>query len=281
MRGALAIMANAGGQAVPREISGLAYSADDDVLYAVTDAGWLLHLVPRVADGRLVGLTLTRQVRLTDPRGRPLHRAVADAEGLAALAADDGQPGNTRLVVSFEGRPRIAEHAGDGRQLREYVLSPPLDDPTRLDGPNHGLEALALHPTHGYVVALERPLRGSGAAGITLYAQDGRRWQYPAADPLTQSVTGLDTLTDGSLLAVERTYAGPFRPVVCTISRLILGDTLVTEVLGRYSSAHGWPVDNFEAIAHHRDRHFFVASDDNENPLQQALLLYLELPGGD
>lgn len=279
VRGALTLRTRVEGHAIPREISGLAYSADDRVLYAVTDAGWLLHLAPRFADGELVGIDLLARHRLADAQGRALARVDADAEGLAALAGADGQAGNTRLVVSFEGRPRLAEHATDGRQLRAHALRAPLVDPARYDSRNHGLEALAFHPTHGYLLAPERPLRGAVRKGVTLYAQDGRQWIYPVEDVTTQSLTGLASLGDGSLLALERHYAGPFLPVVCTISHLRFdGTQLAIARLARYSSAEGWPVDNFEAIAVHRARHYFIASDDNEHPLQRALLIYLEWP---
>ncbi|HMM75721.1 MAG TPA: esterase-like activity of phytase family protein [Gammaproteobacteria bacterium] len=279
VRGALALRTLVEGHAIPREISGLAFSADDGILYAVTDAGWLLHFVPRIEHGLLVGVSLVAQHRLAATSGRPLPRGATDAEGLAALAGNDGRAGNTRLLVSFEGRPLVAEHAPDGRRLRVRPLRPPLTAIEGYDGRNHGLEALALHPAHGYIVAPERPLRGSAHTGITLYAEDGARWSYPVEDPDAQSLTGLDTLPDGTLLALERRYAGFLSPVVCTLSRLHLdGERLRVEVLARYSSANGWPVDNFEAIAWHGDRHFFVASDDNENPLQRALLIYFELP---
>jgi hypothetical protein len=60
---------------------------------------------------------------------------------------------------------------------------------------------------------------------------------------------------------------------------------LRVEPLARFSSAEGWPVDNFEAIAHHRDGRFFIASDDNASRWQRGLFVYLELrepgSGGD
>lgn len=277
--GALALRATVDGHAVPREISGLAWSKDDEVLYAVTDAGWLLQLRPRIVAGRLVGVALLRQDRLADADGHPLARGQSDAEGLAAIDGADGRPGNTRLLVSFEGHPLIAEHAPDGRRLRIWPLRPPLDRRDLYHHPNHGMEALALLPAHGYVVAEEKPLRGATTAAITLYAEDGLQWYYPVDDTRSRSITGLDTLPDGSLLAVERRYAGLLSPVVCTLSRLrVDGNELEVDRLAIYSSAQGWPVDNFEAIAVHDDAHFFIASDDNENPLQQALLIYLELP---
>ena len=279
VRGALTLRTEIDGRAIPREISGLAWSEDDRVLYAITDAGWLLQLAPRFIDDRLVGVTLLSRVRLADGKGHALPRRAADAEGLAALDAADGRPGNTRLLVSFEGTPVIAEHAPDGRRLSRWPLPAPLAAAAQYDSPNHGLEAIAVLPRHGYVVAPERPLRDAPHDAVMLYTFDGMFWRYPVDDSTAQSITGLDTLPDGTLLAVERRYSNPWMPIVCTLSRLHLSDAgLDVDVLARYSSALGWPVDNFEAIAYHRDGHFFIASDDNENPLQRGLLIYFELP---
>lgn len=278
VRGALALRSSLAGRPVPRELSGLAWSEDDGLLYAVSDAGWLLHLEPRIADGLLQGLRLVATHRLADAQGRPLPPREADAEGLALRGGADGRAGNTRLLISFEGEPVVATHTPDGRRHDTLPLPPALTDLTRYAGRNHGLEALAWHPLHGLVTAPEKPLRGDSRRAITLYAADGRRWTYPVADVDTQSITGLDTLPDGSLLAVERRYASPWLPVVCTLSVLApAGDTLRIRPLASFSSARGWPVDNFEAVAHHRGQRFFIVSDDNESPLQRSLLIYFEI----
>jgi len=39
----------------------------------------------------------------------------------------------------------------------------------------------------------------------------------------------------------------------------------------------GYQIDNFEGIAHHRGKRFFLISDDNDFFLQRTLLLYIEL----
>lgn len=275
--GALAVRARVDGEPVPREWSGLAWSEDDALLYAVSDAGWLLHLEPVFADERLQGLRLRDAFRLTDVDGTRLSHGRADAEGLALLEGADGRPDNTRLLISFEGDPVVAEHTREGRRRLTHRLPPPLADATRYAGRNHGLEALAWHPRYGLIVAPERPLRGSARHAVTLYGQGGQQWTYPVDDIDTQSITGLDTLPDGRLLAVERRYSQPWLPVVCTLSVLDLqADALRLAPLARFSSARGWPVDNFEAIAHHRGQRFFIASDDNESPLQRTLLIYFE-----
>ena len=277
VRGALALDRGVGSTAMPREISGLAWSADDRILYAVTDGGQLLLLRPRLSHGDLVGLSLLAVHPLADTDGVPLGSGATDAEGLAVLDGADGRTGNTRLLISFEGRPLLAEHAPDGRRRRVLTLPGGLADARLYAGGNQGLEALAWHPDHGVVVAPEHPLRGEAGSAVTLHAGDGATWRYFVENVDEQSITGLDTLPDGSLLALERRYSHPWLPVVITISRLRLDDDgLVATPLARFSSAEGWPVDNFEAIAWHRGNRFFIASDDNASPWQRALLVYLE-----
>jgi hypothetical protein len=157
-------------------------------------------------------------------------------------------------------------------------LPPPLAVAGHYAGTNRGLEALAWHDGHGAILAPESPLRGTAHTAVTLYASDGRRWRYPVDNAVEQSITGLDSLPDGSLLALERRYARPWLPVVITVSRLRLAEHgLQIEPLARFSSTQGWPVDNFEAIAYHREGRFFIASDDNASPWQRGLLVYLEI----
>jgi len=278
IRGALALRNEVGTTPIPREISGLAWSGDDRILYAITDDGQLMHLRPRFDHGQLTALDLLAAHRLTDTAGVALGQGASDAEGLALLAGEDGHPGNSRLLISFEGRPVLAEHRPDGRRLRVRALPSPLADARRYTGTNLGLEALAWHPVHGAILAPERPLRGGGSSAVTLYADDGARWRYLVDVAAEQSITGLDSLPDGSLLALERRYTRPWLPLVITLSRLHLAaDGLQVGRLARFSSADGWPVDNFEAIAYHRDGCFFIASDDNASRWQRALVVYLSL----
>jgi len=55
------------------ELSGLAWDADEGLLYAVSDRGWLFHLRPTFSDGRLRDVSVVAAFALRDSRGRKLR----------------------------------------------------------------------------------------------------------------------------------------------------------------------------------------------------------------
>ena len=54
------------------ELSGLGWDTDEQVLYAVSDRGKLLHLRPTLSAGRLLDVTLIAKFALLDKAGKPL-----------------------------------------------------------------------------------------------------------------------------------------------------------------------------------------------------------------
>ena len=47
--------------------------------------------------------------------------------------------------------------------------------------------------------------------------------------------------------------------------------------MATFASSQGWLLTNFEGLTRHRDRRFFMVSDDNCNAWQAILLVYFEL----
>lgn len=91
-------------------------------------------------------------------------------------------------------------------------------------------------------------------------------------------MSALEALPDGSLVAMERAWDSVFFSLVISLKQLrIDADRLVVEKIARLSSSEGWILDNFEGLAHHLGKRFFIVSDDNQNPLQRTLLYYIEL----
>lgn len=93
-------------------------------------------------------------------------------------------------------------------------------------------------------------------------------------------MVGLDSDRDGALIALERRYLSPLAPLIISVRRIDLAtEPPRVEELARFSSAEGWPVDNFEGIARHAADRYFLVSDDNASAFQKTLLIYLALPG--
>lgn len=263
-------------------LSGLAWDADQDRLYAVSDFGELFHLAPVIEDGVLVDVALLDRVPLRGASGRPLEGTWSDAEGLAAVHADNGRDGDTELWVAFERRPRVWRYRPDGRVIGPLALPPDLTEATAYSDPNKALESIAMRGTQGWLCAPERPLAGIEDEWVPLVADDGRRWRYPLSGEPNGSVTALEALPDDGVLVLERSFVSVFRPLVIHLRRTSLdgpGDDepLAVEDVAVFDNGAGWQVDNFEGLAHHRDGRYFLVSDDNANGYQRTLLLYLEL----
>ena len=266
-------------------LSALAWDADEEILYAVSDLGVLLHLQPEWDGDNLRSITLLATHVLKDASGEPLDGDWDDAEGLVLEQARDGVSGNSVLLVSFEGETRVDAYRPDGTYLDRRTLPSALNDKDRFPGSNQGLEALTTLSGAGLVSGPQRPFEDSDKAFLHLYASAGQHWWFKPLDPDHSSLVALETLPDGRLLLLERRYISFFQPVLFAV-RLVdpreapRGGKLAVTDLAIFDSSKGWRIDNFEGIAHHTGNRAFIVSDDNTNPIQKTLLLYLDLDLG-
>jgi hypothetical protein len=262
------------------ELSGLAWDRDEAVLYALSDRGAVFHLQPVLHAGRLVDVRLLAAHPLRGDDGTPLAGAWSDAEGLVPEHEADGERGNTTLLVSFEGRPRVVRFAPDGARLASLNLPPALSRADAYRDPNSALEALVRHPSLGLMTAPERPLAGEDGRGIPLCTLTGHCRTYPLAATPGSALTALETHPDGGLLALERAFVSLFRPLVISLRHVRLPEgtgPVSVETLATFDTSRGWLVDNFEGLTRHEGRRYFMVSDDNGSPLQHTLLVYFEL----
>jgi len=262
------------------QLSGLAWDEDDDVLYALSDKSLLFGLRPVFHDGRLVDVSLVSAAPLLDPRtGKHLRWTRADSEGLDILNGRNGRRGDAELLISFEREPRIARYRPDGRFIADVPLADSLRDVRRYQGGNKMLEAVCVHPREGVLTAPEEPLDNATNAA-RLYRTDGSSWRFP---PGVGGISGLECLPDGDVLVLERDFETYRLHWHITLRRLHLAphtppDTLLpTETVAVLDSDHGLNVDNFEGLARHDARHYFMVSDNNDVFLQRTLLVYFEI----
>jgi hypothetical protein len=264
-------------------LSGLAWDEDSELLYALSDGGGLFHLKPEFDDrGFLRGVRLAQAHPLLDEAGIPLREPYNDSEGLAILNGHNGIQDDTKLLVSFDLRPRVILYDTKGRWLGEEKIPALLKDVRNYRDINNALEAASVHSRWGVLVGTELPLRNEPAGRVRIFAGDGRSWLYPLSDAPNSSLVAFEALSEGGLLTLERAFVAPFFPFVISLRRTepllpgMEGPLKVTDV-AVFNSSQGWHLDNFEGLTHYRDRRFFMVSDDNCISFQKTLLVYFAL----
>lgn len=264
------------------QLSDIAWDKNAGVLYAVSDKGALFHLHPIIRDDTLVDVKVSRAVPLRDlESGKPLEDRHADAEGLDILPNPSARSDDTELIVSFERFPRIVRYHTDGYAVGEYRLPAPLNDAARYVSSNRMLEATCHHPRFGVLTIPELPLKNEAPGYNRLFAlSGGKSWLYPVEDG--SRVVSLACLDNGDIVMLEGTFGTRFWRSHTTLKRIRLADlqadrTLRPESVVTLEPTKGFQIDNFEGIAHHRGKRFFLISDDNDFFLQRTLLMYFEL----
>ena len=264
-----------------RDLSDVAWDEDEQLLYAVSDDGNLIHLRPSFTDGLLRNADLVAAHRLKDDAGNRLPDEAADAEGLEILNGRNGERGDTQLIVAFDGQARIVRYRADGTLIGAYPLPKQLHDAEVSKGGDIALQAIAAHPKLGLIIAPEEPTVSPDL--FTLYGFNGGRWHFQPLDPEHSTLVGLEIGPGGSLLILERNYVNIFKPVVFAVRKLEVnprqtsgGNASVKDIFV-LSTAEDWALDNFEGLARHRADRYFMVSDDERNPFQRTLLVYFEV----
>jgi hypothetical protein len=262
------------------ELSGLAWDEQRKILYAVSDRGYLYHLKITLHNGKLTQVTVQHAYQLRNKKGKALKGKYGDAEGLTLKHNQKGRV--IELIISFEGKVRIARFNRQGQQLGRIKLPKKLSQKKYYRGNNKGLESVTLHPKYGVISAAELPLRNAPANYQTLYSNKGKVWHFRQSAQKSSSVTGLETMPDGNILVLERAYSGFFSPIIIRLRKVNLSQCnkqrhCKVDDIAVFNSMDGWRIDNFEGLTHYKDNQYFMVSDDNDNPIQNTVLVLLTI----
>ena len=260
------------------ELSGLAWDQDENLLYALSDNGYILHMLPVFSGHALQDIRLESGHRLLDENGKPLKFKQADSEGLAIENSTNGKRGDTRLIVSFERVPRLVSYMTDGTFAAPLILPSALADVSRYRGENTALEAVTVHPALGILTGPEAPLKDTETGVLNIYSLRGDHWSFPAHNKNQGALVDMVTLADGKIIALERVYNGLFSGMETTLHRIILdGKHIQADLIHTFTPEEGLFNDNFEGITHLGENYFMMVSDDNNHPLKRTLLVYFEI----
>ena len=260
-------------------LSALGWDEDEQLLYAVSDRGYLIHMrVEFDHDGFLHDARALSAHALRDERGRALRGRLMDSESLTVRYGDNSQRGDTQLTISFERRPRVIHFDATGKMIGRETLPTALQNPKSYRSGNRALESIAWHPQFHYLTAAEQPMRGVSELIVPLHALDSSHyWRYPLAAEPNAGLTAIEVMEDGSILTLERGFGVFFVPVISTLRRIPSlpnepGALLQPQIVARFNSGEGWFLDNFEGLAHLGNGRILMVSDDNTRSIQSTLL---------
>jgi len=271
------------------EFSGIAWDEDEQLLYAVSDEGYLYHLklqFSKDTSKKLTSIQVVFATKLKNAIGSPLKGKYSDSEGLSLKNGNNGKTGDSKLIVSFENKPRISEYSPSGELIKNIAIQKRFRKRKTYRTKNKALESVTNHPEYGILTVAQHPIKGDDIKYQTLYATSkGAKelvWHFQASDATNSSVTGLETLDDGSILILERVYQNPITPIIMSLKRLRLDrcnekKECETEEIARFDGADGWLLDNFEGLAKLHGNELLVVSDDNKNPLQKTIFVHFEV----
>ena len=159
LNGSIALKSSSYNSIPIKELSGIAWDKDDQILYAVSDEGYLYHLKITLNKNQLHDLKVVLATKLFDNNGIPLKGKYRDSEGLSTLNSNNDKQGDTQLLISFENKPRIAKFSTKGRMISKIRLPKKINKKSRFSHKNKALESVAYHSKYGVITAAEYPIK--------------------------------------------------------------------------------------------------------------------------
>lgn len=260
------------------ELSGLAWDADENLLYAITDKGHLFHFRLILDGNHLETVEPVYAAMLTDLAGEPIKKTRRDSEGLTVLNATNGKHGDTQLVIAFEGVPRLIRFTPQGHALMNIQLPKELQNQHAYRSGNTSLESVTYHPRYGFVTAPERSLKNYPLNVHTLYSTKGQRWSFLAYPAVNSGISALEALPNGNMLMIERSWSGLMNPFVLALRYVDFQQCApagVCQAQDLYVSSSYLFIDNYEGLTHIKGNQYLMVSDDgNSSFLNTKLTLF-------
>ncbi len=262
------------------ELSGLAWDQDEQLLYAVSDLGHLVHFKIEIKNDKIASVVPVFFGPLALTVGQ---EKFSDTEDLAAINSANGKKGDTELAVVFEDGPAAARFTAQGELIAPIPLPAQLLDRSAYRQVNQRLEAIAVLADGTFLFGPQTPLKSDKRSRHTLYDSDGRQWSYKAQQKKGSSTKALHLLPDGSLLVLEAENDQGFWASIglggkdARLRRLDLAscaDTRHCEIVD-YPNAAGDPIrGRFEGITNVSGDLFLMVTDETFG----AELMLVRLP---
>lgn len=262
------------------ELSALAWDQDEQLLYALSDKGRLYHFRLKLDGNRLLEAKPVFATYLEDVKGRHVKKHRRDSEGLLVIRGRNGKRGDSQLILSFEGSPRVIRFTPHGRAIKNIHLPRELRSAARFQTGNDSLEAVTYHSRYGYMTAPETPLKDQPRNLHTLYSMKGRKWSFMAYPAKNSGITALEALPNGDLLILERAWSGITKPLTISLRYLDFSKCSkqgACEVQNLKVLRSHFFMDNFEGLTRLQGNQYLMVSDDAGGGLLRSNLTLFTL----
>lgn len=247
-----------------------------DKMYALSDEGRLLRATLRLKGNKIEDISNAAFDPLW-PEGKEPDKADYDSEAMLHL-------GNNRFAIGFEQHHRIGLYQL-GKKIENIKIFPAPEEMTHLNEPNQGIEALAELAPNRLLALTETPRDDTeNPMGYIVDLKTGAWQKLYLKKTDAFRPTELAAFDDKHLLLLERSY-GVLNGMEARISLIKRSDirpdaVLETTELARFDDHTD--IDNMEGIATLKNKDgstdILLISDDNFNPVQQTILVLLNLP---
>ncbi len=263
------------------EFSGIAWDQDQQNLVILSDRGFIIHTKPVFNKNQLIDLKLLSYYPLLDTNGKELKHKASDSEGLALINSNNNRYNDTKLLVSFERKPRVVRYSIEGKLISTETINNDLNDIKNYQSANKALEAITLHNDFNIITGPERPLDKNNNL-LSLHNLNDKQWLFKPDNENYGSLVGLTTLPNNKIIALERIFPGIFAGMSNVIHLLTLDENILKqETIVKLQAEYGYFNENFEGISWHKNNRFFMISDNNDSLFQRTLLIYFEIPSLD
>lgn len=254
-----------------REMSGIAWDNDEQILYGISDDGYIVHMQLKITENNILeDVEIISTHRLKDITGKEKNEADSDAEGITLDRADNNIKGDTEIVLVLDNPARAERYSITG----VFIDSVPLhNNLSRLsENPAFQINAIAGNNETGYMFLTKERV---DYKDHQLYIGTESEKPVTLNSNASINIVGADYIVDNGLFILDRNYKSMWQPVIYCVRRIINYSRINT--IACFNSQDGWNLDNFEAIAHYRDNYFLMMSDDEESFFQKTLLVMFKI----
>jgi len=254
-----------------REISGIAWDKDEQILYGISDDGYIVHMKLIVSENNILkDIEILTTYKLKDESGKDRDESNADAEGITLDNADNNIKGDTILNLVLDKPARAERFSNTGDFIGSLNLHFRLNELS--SNQTFEINAVAGNAESGYMFLTKERVADKNHL---IFIDSDEEHEIALDNNASINIVGADYIEDGGLYILDRAYTSILQPVNYCIRNI--NSNMHIKDIACFSSADGWNLDNFETITHYKDKYFLIMSDDEESFFQKTLVVMFKV----